>query len=675
MDRTRLTDPLVLYTNAARLVTEVKGIAVMKSTMLLVSVIIASTAAAQQPQRSVQQDFEAAAALDAGTDHAAAARAWQALEQRTRGNRRNHAIVLVREGDALSRVGMLDEAVAALRAGLADLPESDATLRDDRIKAYFNLAAIDELALDYAGAADAYTKAEGMATAPAEQLAAQIGLLRTQTFVDPAAASAAARRADTLLDSTKAEKALRGEVEMREAVLALNRNDIEAAQNLSRASISDLGGMTTRVDLRDVSARSTAAIASLLAGNKEEARRYMAMTGAGRMDSVAVANGADMPLPDCGGEAGLKPADFAVVEFSIADDGSVVGVSPVYAQGGGSVALEFARAVANWSWEPTVVKKLPGFFRNHVRMEMRCSTGFEHPSLIDFLQTRTRGWLKDQGAQLPDAGDRSDALAVVAQRSALASEEARGPDSVATLAALVTLLGNKTVGREEKGQLASRALAIAQRLKAPAVTLADLELAKVANSSADAMKRTTRMEAITTLIARPDYVNDHDAQAVLRLALADIDRNDKRRIATLRTVADDPALAATNPLKVGALIRIASIERQNGSTDAARAAFKQSGLSADQCALVDAKPKMLHAGGSFPQEALAWGFEGYTKTQFDIDADGNVVNERVILAYPPFVFTDASRKTIAGARFAKSYRPDGGLACGSETVRVSFARP
>lgn len=72
---------------------------------------------------------------------------------------------------------------------------------------------------------------------------------------------------------------------------------------------------------------------------------------------------------------------------------------------------------------------------------------------------------------------------------------------------------------------------------------------------------------------------------------------------------------------------------------------------------------------------MQWGFEGWTLTEFDISAEGKVLNARPILSYPPFVFSKAGAQTIAGARYAKSYRPDGGLGCGGSAQRVKFLMP
>nr|WP_275298312.1 energy transducer TonB [Sphingomonas beigongshangi] len=82
---------------------------------------------------------------------------------------------------------------------------------------------------------------------------------------------------------------------------------------------------------------------------------------------------------------------------------------------------------------------------------------------------------------------------------------------------------------------------------------------------------------------------------------------------------------------------------------------------------------MISVGGTFPQEARRWGMEGWTRTQFDVDADGHVRNERAIISYPPFVFTKSGTETLRTARYAKTYRPDGGLGCGALTRGVRFS--
>ena len=138
---------------------------------------------------------------------------------------------------------------------------------------------------------------------------------------------------------------------------------------------------------------------------------------------------------------------------------------------------------------------------------------------------------------------------------------------------------------------------------------------------------------------------------------------------------DDSDLAPADPLKVGALIRLAAIESREGSNETARALFDRTGLSGDQCALLDRPPRSLSTGkGSFPSEVLNWGINGWTVVQYDIDKSGKPLNERTVIAYPPFVFNETSEGITSRSRFEASFRPEGTLGCGGQTQNVSYDR-
>jgi len=98
------------------------------------AVIVAATVqvAAQTPTTTVQQDFEAAAALDAKGDKAAALAAWEKLESRTKPGSRSRGVALVRKSAALFKLDRSDDAVIAARGGLALLPAADPRRASDR---------------------------------------------------------------------------------------------------------------------------------------------------------------------------------------------------------------------------------------------------------------------------------------------------------------------------------------------------------------------------------------------------------------------------------------------------------------------------------------------------------------------------------------------------------------
>ncbi len=635
-----------------------------------------SGAMAQAP--TIQQDFDAAVALDEKGDPATALAAWEKLEARTKPGSRSRGLMLVRKSSALFRLKRADEAVQAVRAGLALLPKSDASLAEDRWRGYLQLGGVAANAIDYASADEAYLAAEQAAPDVGTRLSALLAFVETAVFVDPDAAAAALGRIDALVAGQPLDKIARALVARRHALLLLNRGDFAGAQTYAMDAVKQLGGLTQRTDTRDVSARSDVAIAALLAGKSDVARRYMAMTGAGRLGNATFDPAVQMTPPDCGGEAGLKPADMAVVEFSIADDGTVFAVSPIYAAGGGAVAMEFARAARDWSWTPEQVKSLPPFFRANARVEIRCSTSFERPSIGKLLDGETRAWFATKGLDVPPETRGGDAAAAPRQRAALAAAEAKaGPNALAVLPAVFALAGNSVVGREESHVLLGRGRAIAEANGAPPLVRLAFDMRERLSGTSDSWRGGVFRRVMTPMLAEPSYAADPSARAAVRLLLADNERrlDSDRSRALLQQVATDAALPVNDPMRVGALIRLASAEEASGDKAAARAAFDKSGLAANQCAILDKPPQRLSVGGTFPSEALIWRFEGWTRTQFDVAPDGRVLNERAVLSYPPFVFTKAGTATIAGARYAKTFRPDGGVGCGGLTQGVTFRLP
>ena len=690
MDRTRLTDPLASFSYRMQTAREgqgarqgnrmrIDGVGMFGAGLMAIAAASVQSAAqtpAATTSTTLQQDFDAATAFDTKGDTAAALTAWQKLEARTKPASRSRGIALIRKSAALFKLDRSDDAVTAARAGLALLPASDPSLAEDRWRANYNLGLIAQDALDYAGAGDAYTNAEAAADTPSHKVAAMLALAETKTFTDPAAAQTTLARVDAIVRTESSDALVKALIARRHAILLLNRSAYEQARTYAVEAVEQMGGLTSKTDTRDVSARSDAAIASLLAGKPDDARRYMAMTGAGRLTKGEFDPAVQMDVPPCGGEADLRPADMAVVEFSIGDDGVVRNVSPIYAAGGGKVALEFARAVRDWSWTPEQAKALPPFFRSNVRIEMRCSTTFERPSIGKFLDTDLAAWLEAKGLSLPSEERGADAVAVVRQRAALAAAEAgSGPTSMATVPHLYRLSRNAVVGREESNVLARRAFAVVEAQQAPPTARLPIEIMARMSDRTDSWKAGAYARVMQNLLATPIYANDPHARAAILLLTAEATKARSRRAAMLQDVADDTRLAPNDPMRVGALIRLASLQQQAGDVTLARATFDRSGLAANQCAILDAPPRFLSAGGTFPSEAQAWGFEGWTKTQFDVAADGKVLNERAVLSYPPFVFTKAGTRTVAGARYSKTFRPDGGVGCGGLSQSVRFRLP
>jgi len=323
---------------------------------------------------------------------------------------------------------------------------------------------------------------------------------------------------------------------------------------------------------------------------------------------------------------------------------------------------------------------LPAFFRTRVRVELRCSTEFARPAATDLLFESFYEWLSSKQAAIVERGNGFGTERLMRDRAALAAAEVRdGKEALSSLGMLVSIATNPVTPKDEVHAAATRALAVMTRENAPPTARLAVELQALMTGFASQAFAKGYPAALARELASPVYSADPVARSALALMLSDIVRAKEpaRAKSLLLSVANDAAFPANHPFKVGALIRIASIEQGEGNRMAAAAAFERSGLGASQCALLDAQPTMLSGGGSgnFPLEAMRWGFEGWTVNQYDVDAAGRAKNIRTIVAYSPFVFATAATGLFKDARFTKTFRPDGGLGCGSLTKRVVFRLP
>ena len=313
---------------------------------------------------------------------------------------------------------------------------------------------------------------------------------------------------------------------------------------------------------------------------------------------------------------------------------------------------------------------------------MRCSNAVQRPPVLDVLKQDVAGWLQSQGLSLPEEADAPPSRLLQAQRGALAALDAAGNgQSLKALSALIQLAGNPVAAVEEQLAAANRAAAIARAASAPAPVVAYLEASRLKLEAArNASKRAWKPADMAPLLSDPLIAANARASAALKLIEADrLDRNKKAEAkAMLASVRDMPGLSPQDPLRVGALVRLASLEIAEGKADAARTAYAATGLSAQQCALVDAKPDMtsgLPSSDVFPMAALRWGFEGWAGTEFDVMPDGRTQNVRTIVAYPPFVFGTATEGVAKKARYSQSYRPEGGPGCSAMNLRVNYRLP
>ena len=641
---------------------------------------LAAPASAQQPARpapTVQQQFDAAsAAFDAGR-FAESLGVLELIEQRLAGTRdvRSLAIVRVRKGEALIRLDRIAEAEAALRTSLPLLPADDASLNEDRFLGYAGLGRAAELRLDYREAAAQYRTAASIEVEPVVKLAVYRGLVQTQMFHDAPAALAAADEAIRL--AARVAPGV-GEVEglartLRGRVLLYMGRFQEARSELERAT-RHLGGLGLRVNLRDVVARSDLAIAALLAGDREAARRYIALTGAGRMPGADVPVPRRNPVPRCGN--GLSPTDVGVVELALRDDGTVASASPVYASVQGDAAVRLARAALAWAWLPEQVSALEPLFRAGVRFEMRCTN-----SLLDSAEhaAATREELARWSAanRVETEFSASRSLTLPQMRAELAAAEAQyGATSPHLLRYMMRLSDREGLPSAERAQVLERALTIAAAARAPGFYVAaiamDLAWARSDGDRGDAWATT-----VTQVLRSPALLADPALAAAVHLEAFDrlftTERN-REAAAVLTQLEAVPGFGASHPAKTDFDARRALLALVEGDAAASAALAVDGSITEAACRVPPQHRRGSATNNDFPNTAMAWGFAGWAVAETQVGTPGRPDAVRTVMSYPPFVFGEGAEGIIGRFRFAPA-PVRGGSACATYRRRIQFRLP
>lgn len=643
--------------------------------MTLISILVLAAAAAQTPPppQNLQQKFEAASVAATEGRCSDALSQFAALEVTPAG--RSPAVrgaILARKSGCLLTTGQRAQAAAVATEALKLLKPGG-----DQMLANLTLGRVSFARHDYQAAATSFRAARDGGSG-VERFEPLIWLSRATLYDAGNESLTAADDARALIKGdTDTDKINRGIVDTLRGRAALNHGDLAGGYTILKAANKGQGGLTGgKVSLSEVVTRSDLALAALLNKDDEAAREALAYTGAGRFEKSPFATATTMDPPSCGGEADLKPTDFAIVEFAIGDDGAVIGSTPIYVSSGGPAAAgAYADAVDKWSWQGDRVVGIPAFFRAVTRVELRCSNASEQPDVTDIVAMRARDWLKTNASWQPNAAN--DVARVAVARDALA----KGATGAARLGPLMTIADSRLVERSERVRAYDDAVTLARSLSAPPVVLASLQISRARLPDSDNWRSWRQGWAgrIQTLASDPAYAADPDILATIRLADAEVRRvSDASQVESLRLVAQDARLPAESPLKQAALLRLSSVSAASGKLDEARDYYRRTGLDAQQCALVDMQPAMTRSGagsGDFPMEAMRWGFEGWVKTEFDIAADGRTTNQRVVIAYPPLVFRNAGLGIARSSRWETRFRPDGGQTCAAKQQSVRFLMP
>lgn len=590
------------------------------------------------------------------------------------------AMIALRRGVCMVRLGDETAGEALIAQGLPVLQQAGGSLAEEAAGAELTLGDLAFTRWDHDAAVRHDKAALAMLTGDG-RIAALVALAKVTAFDGGPEPLAYADEALAIAQvMPKPDKAFLAALRSVRARTLLNQGQAKEGYAELRKALDLAGGLTLKISLSEAVMRSDLAQAALLVGDQEAARKYLAYTGAGRISEAEFSAAEWSELPQCGPETGLAPDDAAIVEFALGADGHVVGAQTVYSRTDFAKASAFARAVSQWNWRPETLAKIPGFYKAMSRIELRCSlSGGGRAGVTGPIAERFVGWAL---ARLAGSGVGEDQDRKLRRRTLVALADQPG-DAQRAIAAAGLLALNGPGLDSEVGPRVDRALGQAAAAKIPAEQVSFLRIAharfaleeqlrarKAYGSDARAAWQTT----FGDLARAPDIAADPLAQdtslmlAVSRARLADA-------APTLRQVANDARLAERHPLRQAAWLRLSDLAASQKDYDGARAAFEKTGLTEQQCAAIGAEPERKGGNnfdGFFPREAFGWGFEGWVKMEFDVEADGATARQRAVAAYPPFVFVDAAGKIAKAVRYQASYRPSNGTACSAKVELIKF---
>ncbi|MDE2596764.1 MAG: energy transducer TonB [Sphingomonadales bacterium] len=604
-----------------------------------------------------------------------------AVDRRVRPGSIPAGAIAVRRGNCLIATGASDEGERAILAGLPILEAGGAGFDAEVAKAHTFLGRLAEARWSHDEAVGHYTAA--LTRLVGEQRVPALMLLANVRAFDsgPEPLAAVDEALKLLAANAKADQLTHAAFHTVRGRILMNRGENKAALAEMKQALALSGGLSNRVSLSQVAIRGDLAQAAMLNGDKDSARLYLAYTGAGRIEQSPFTHAAVMEPPPCGSETGLTPADVAIVEFGIGDNGDVGSARTIYSRGGYAVATAFARAVSQWHWRPEEIAKVPVFYRALSRVELRCSVaGGGRPEVGAPLAERFGAWAATQlreDAALPTATG-----ARLARLDAIAAARSAAGDPRGAVAALVLRSQSETKADAALAAI-DRAQAVAAQADLPAdvrnamQVFRDWYLHRKSLEHREFEPRTIVPEFLA-LARDPALAQDALAQATLRLlavpAVPPAAQRDAA-IAELTVVADDARLAEHHPLRQLALLQLANIAADAKQFDRAQGWFRRTGLNGQQCALIGPLPALRSSGAGssdYPEEAWRMGFEGWVRLEYDISADGRAVDSRPIVAYPPIVFADSANAMARGFRFTASFRPEGGEACTANQSTINF---
>lgn len=581
----------------------------------------------------------------------------------------SQAVIAGRLASALEHLGRFDQAQVMAKRAIMALPPNDLEL-----SVILNTAGdAARFSFDYPAAVALYERALSVAKLAGDAdavLVARVNLAYAETTINPGAVAAELDQALTdKVELTKRSKLDRAVIEDLRARAAANAGDVANAKLWADRAMSDSGGLTDTVSLLQSAIRNDAAIIAALRKDGEGTRRYLTYTGAGHLKDMNWIGSVDGELPLCAKESDIRPSDNVVVQFSIADDGHVMGAMPIYASRPGEIGATFAQAVNEWRWDPQQLQGVDPFWRNSLVLELRCSSRPTPTSLEMPVREMLADWLSTKGVKMSDRfGD-----LVHADDPRLRST---GPEAISVL----FTRAQKMAGGE--GMFA-RLQTVLDANGAPpsAYALLTVDEARAESHGSDPRQHAASRAAYLAKVV-PDLRSRYPDDPAIAWLLLDWaqDYEDSGDFKTakpiLQQILDMPksTLPEDAPVRSVALLHKAiGATRLGNSADLAELA--ESGLTSEECSMYDTHPiptSMPVSGSLFPAEAQSWGFEGYVRVSFDIADDGHVANPRAVLAYPPFVFGESTEKMALGFRYVPPKIGEKLVGCVGQTQPVNY---
>lgn len=596
------------------------------------------------------------------------------------------AMITVLKGKCHIRMGQSEQGEIEIQQGLPRLRKESPALDVDVASALLALGDAAMTRWDYAGAKRQYETAAAIPNAT-DGAVMNIKLAQATAFDGSDAALAYASEAVRLVKETPGiEKTTIAEFRTLHARILLNQGRNAEAYKELKEVLTLNGGLKLKVTLADIAMRGDLALAAKLSGDDANAREYLAYTGAGRIAQSPFSRALFMDPPVCGAQTGLRPGDFAVVDFAIGPDAQVLNANTVYTRGSADVAAAFARAVSQWVWDPKDLKDIPAFYLLSSRIEIRCTTvGQQAPSVASPLQSRFLEWaMKVVGIKHSDFKDNGQPesdprLGFYVQLEAIALA-APATDDPARQLALLLLRSIRPVDASSYVQMLDKAIMMAAHPEVPA------EVRNYLKVSQWMLRKPSKLPSkdvgdLLAMLATPELADDALAADTVRLLLVVPKRprdTPDNAVDLLQQVATDKRLPEQDQLRQVANLELANIAAKKGDFAKALEYFRATGLTEEQCAFIGVKPALRRSNVSsddFPMAALQYGFEGWVSLEFDVQDSGVPVGIRPLISYPPFVFSDAAAKSAKDFRFEASYRPNGGNACNAQRQTIAYHTP